>query len=145
MISVFTNYLSPYYEMGLLPEVEKPSDIYDQLRIAYNQGAPVINTTRMVTLFNDDEDSYDIIEAIWSEPKLAYWLKWVNRKITLEIGIQSYQTLDVRLRIATSMLYGLVDKGRVNKYIATRIHMNLCENLRNENVLVVNENLPFQG
>ena len=144
MISVFTNYLSPYYEKGLLPEVEKPSDIYDQLRIAYNQGSVgVANTTRMVTLFNDDEDSYDIIEAIWSEPKLAYWLKWVNRKITLEIGMQSYQTLDVRLRIATSMLYGLVDKGHVNKYIATRIHMNLCENLRNENILVVNEDLPF--
>lgn len=142
MQSVFTNYLSPYHEAGLLPEVKKFSEVYDQLRIAYNQGASVINTTRMITSFIDDEDSYDIYYAV-QQPLAKYWLNWVNRKITLQIGIQSYQTLGVRLRIATSMLNNLVDKDIISVRIAAKIHANLCENVWNENSLVIGENLPF--
>lgn len=146
MISVFTNYLSPYYKCGLLPEVDqsKPSEIYAQLRIAYNQGSiGVLNTTRMIAPFNNDEDDYDIIETIWSTPELQDWLKWVNEKITLEIGIQSYQTLGVRLRIATSMLYKLVNNNVVSIPMGARIHAHLCDSTWNENSLVINEDLPF--
>jgi hypothetical protein len=144
MRSVFTNYLSPYYDAGLLPEVDqnKPSKIYEQLRIAYNQGADVLDTLRMFSPLTEDEDLYDIYYAV-QNPLLKYWLHWVNRKITLQIGLHSYQTLGVRLRIATSMLNDLVDKGAVKTSIAAKMHANLCDNTWNENNLITNEDLPF--
>ena len=145
MQSVFTNYLSPYYEEGLLPEVDqnKPSEIYEQLRIAYNQGAEaILNTLRMFVPRNEDEDFYEVYYAV-QNPLAKYWLRWVNRKITLQIGVENYQTLGVRLRIATSMLNGLVSKGIIPVRTAAMMHINLCENVWSENNLVVNEDLPF--
>lgn len=146
MISVFSNYLEPLREAGLiyLTDNPKPSEIYNQLRIAYNQGAEGIEcTTRMVAPISDDEDNYDIIYAIWSNRNLETWLTWVNRKITLQIGLQSYQTLGVRLRIATSMLNLMVQTGEISDKIAQKIHYYLCNNVRDENDLIINEDLPF--
>lgn len=146
MTSVFTNYLSPYYDEGLLPQVDQScvSQIFEQMRIAYNQGAPgILDTTRMVASFTEDEDDYDIVYVIWDSPELQEWLRWVNRRITLEIGIQTYQTLGVRLRIATSALNSLVKEDVVSIPIAARIHNHLCDNVWNENNLIINADLPF--
>lgn len=146
MTSVFTNYLSPYYDEGLLPQVDQScvSQIFEQMRIAYNQGAPgILDTTRMVASFTEDEDDYDIVYAIWDSPQLKQWLEWVNAKITLQIGLQNYQTLGVRLRIATSLLNNLVKSDVVSIPIAARIHNHLCDNVWNENNLIINADLPF--
>ena len=146
IMSVFSKYLEPLREANLicLTDDPKPSEIYDALRIAYNQGSVgVAYTTRMIAPITDDEDNYDIIDAIWASKSLQAWLEWVNRKITLQIGIQSYQTLGTRIRIATSMLNGLVQINAVPEKIAQKIHYYLCNNVRDENTLVVNEVLPF--
>ena len=138
--SLFSNYLSPYYEEGLLPEVEKPSDVYDQLRIAYNQGSiGVLNTTRLIAPFTEDEENYDIIEEVWRNEDLLDWLQWVNRRITLCIGTVSYQTLGVRVRIAQNKL----DKIDLSSNIAMKIRFYLCNNVIEENKLITNEDLPF--
>ena len=132
--------MSPYYEKGLLPEVEKPSDVYDQLRIAYNQGSiGVLNTTRLIAPFTEDEENYDIIEEVWRNEDLLDWLQWVNRRITLCIGTVSYQTLGVRVRIAQNKL----DKISSPPNIAMKIRFYLCNNIIEENNLLVNEGLPF--
>lgn len=144
--SVFTNYLRPYVESGLLPEVDqsKPSEIYAQLRIAYNQGSVgVLNTTRMVAPFANDEDDYDIIDAIWNSKELQRWLRWVNTNITLELGIKNYIRFGVCIRILTSWLNKIVESGEVSASIAARMHDHLCNNTWNENNLIVNEDLPF--
>jgi len=141
MQSVFTNYLSPYYDKGLLPEVDqsKPREIYAQLRIAYNQGSVgVANTTRMIAPFTDSEDD-DVIHELWRNKEFQQWLQWVNKKLTLQIGKVSYQTLGVRLRIAINML----DKLDLPWRVAMKVHYYLCNNTWNEHSLVINEDLPF--
>ena len=146
MMSVFTNYLRPYYEKGLLPEVDQSdvSNIYDQLRIAYNQGSiGVLNTTRMIAPFANDEDDYDIIDAVWNSKELQKWLQWVNTVITLEIGVQSYLTLGVRLRIAATWLTKIVNDDAIPIPIGARIHNNLCDNTWNEHRMIINAGLPF--
>ena len=144
--SVFTNYLSPYYDEGLLPQVDQSdvAQIFKQMRIAYNQGAPgILDTTRMIASFTNDEDDYDIVYAIWDLPPLREWLQWVNRKITLQIGLQKVETIGVRLRIATSLLNNLVKNDIVSTSIAARMHNHLCDNVWNEIRLITNDGLPF--
>ena len=71
--SVFSNYLEPLREACLicLTEDPKPSEIYDWLRIAYNQGSiGIANTTRLIAPIAEDEDNYDIIEEVWRNEDL---------------------------------------------------------------------------
>ena len=143
---VFSNYLDPLREENLiaLTDDPKPSEVYDALRIAYNQGAPgILNNTRMIAPITEEEDNYDIIEEVWRNSHLQFIVRWINRKITLCIGIETYRTLGVRVRIATSMINKLVNEGYLSKRMSMRIHYYLCENVRNESSLVVNEELPF--
>jgi len=142
MISVFSNYLEPLREAGLicLTDDPKSSEIYNQMRIAYNQGVEgIIDTTRMIAPISDDEDNYDIIDEVWSNKELRDWLRWVNKNITLQIGIANYKTLGVLLRNATSRL----DKMDLPFRIGCKIHYYLCNNTWNEHNNLVNQDLPF--
>jgi len=142
MISVFSNYLEPLREACLicLTEDPKPSEIYDWLRIAYNQGSiGIANTTRLIAPIAEDEDNYDIIEEVWRNEDLQEWLRWVNKNITLQIGLASYQTLGVLVRIATSKL----NKIEIPQRISSKIHYYLCNNMMNEHRMIVNQDLPF--
>lgn len=141
-MSVFSKYLEPLCEANLicLTDDPRPSEIYAALRIAYNQGSVgVANTTRMIAPISEDEDNYDIIDEVWSNKELQDWLRWVNKNITLQIGIASYKTLGVLLRNATSRL----DNMELPFRIGLKIHYYLCNNTWNEHKLVMNQDLPF--
>lgn len=139
MYSVFSNYLEP---LGVeFDEEAKTSEIYRQLRIAYNQGVKgVLESTRIVTSGNEDED-YRIINAIWSNDALHKIVRWINEKITLIMGIADYRTIDVRIRIATNMMDNLTDD--VSPRLRTIIFGNLISNVRRELGIIGTEDLPF--
>ena len=142
MISVFSNYLEPLREAGLicLTDDPKSSEIYNQMRIAYNQGVEgIIDTTRMIAPISDDEDNYDIIDEVWSNKELQDWLRWVNKNITLQLGVANYKTLGVLLRNATSRL----DKMDLPFRIGCKIHYYLCNNTWNEHHNLINQDLPY--
>ena len=142
MISVFSNYLEPLREAGLicLTDDPKSSEIYNQMRIAYNQGVEgIIDTTRMIAPISDDEDNYDTIDEVWSNKELKDWLRWVNKNITLQLGVANYKTLGVLLRNATSRL----DKMDLPFRIGCKIHYYLCNNTWNEHHNLINQDLPF--
>ena len=149
MISVFSDYLSPYIENGLLQDVEqKPSNIYSQLAIAYNQGSVgVMSTTRWFVPYYEGQDpddyDYDLLYYIWSNRYLQELLDWFNYKTLLEFATLSYQTINVRVRIFCSKLNSLVEKGLVDKEMAIRIHMNLVSTVRREKNILIDEELPF--
>ena len=140
MYSVFSNYLEP---LGVeFDEEAKLSEVYRQLRIAYNQGVKgVLESTRIVTSGNEDED-YRIINAIWSNDALHKIVRWINEKITLIMGIADYRTIDVRIRIATNMMDNLTDD--VSPRLRTIIFGNLISNVRRELGILGTEDLPFQ-
>ena len=142
MISVFSNYLEPLREAGLicLTDDPKSSEIYNQMRIAYNQGVEgIIDTTRMIAPISDDEDNYDVIDEVWSNKELQDWLRWVNKNITLQLGVANYKTLGVLLRNATSRLAKMDLPFRIN----CKIHYYLCNNVWNEHHNLINQDLPF--
>lgn len=139
MYSVFSNYLEP---LGVeFDEEAKLSEVYRQLRIAYNQGVKgVLESTRIVTSGDEDED-YRIINAIWSNDALHKIVRWINEKITLIMGIADYRTIDVRIRIATNMMDNLTDD--VSPRLRTIIFGNLISNVRRELGILGTEDLPF--
>ena len=149
MISVFSNFLSPYIDAGLLRDMEqKPSNIYEQLSIAYNQGSiGVQNTTRWFVPYYEgqDPDDYDeqLLYDIWSNIHLQELVKWFNSKVIPEFATLSYQTINVRVRIFCSKLNRLVDDGLVSKETAIKMHLNLVNTIREEYNLLINEDLPF--
>ena len=142
MYSVFSNYLEP---LGVtICEETKPSEIYNQLRIAYNQGVKgILESTRLVTSGREDED-YEIINAVWSNEDLHKIIRWINRNITLIIGIADYRTIDVRIRIATNMMDKLVDNGSLSSTLSVVMFGNLISNVRQELGIINTEDLPFQ-
>lgn len=150
MFSLFSNYLEPFVEKGLLQDLDqsKPSNVYEMLRIAYNQGATqILNSTRLFVPYYEGQDpddyDYDLLYYIYSNEHLQELIQWFNYKVLPEFATLSYQTLSVRLRIFTSELFTLVDNGYVDKDMAIKIHLNLTENVQNEHNLLINEELPF--
>ena len=148
--SVLSNYLKPYIEEGLLPEVDqtKASEVYDQLSIAYNQGSEgVMRTTRFFVPFYEEQDpdefDYELLDVIWSNQKLQDIITWFNSKIIPEMRSISYRTIDVRVRIAINKIFKLVDEGELDRKSAIKLHMNLAATIRNEVFMLVNEDLPF--
>jgi hypothetical protein len=149
-MSVFSNFLSPYVEQGLLPEVDqtKASEVYGQLSIAYNQGSiGVRNAKRWFVPYYEeqDPDEYDeqLLYEIYSCKELEELIAWFNSKTIPEFTTMTYQTISVRIRIFTSKLNKLVDEGIVSKETAIKLHLNLVDTIENEHNLIVNENLPF--
>lgn len=150
MFSLFSNYLNPYINEGLLQDLDqsKPSNVYELLRIAYNQGASgVIHTTKFFVPYYDGQDpddyDYDLLYYIYSNKYLQDLIEWFNSKIIPEFVDMTYQTISVRIRIFTSKLNKLVENGFVDKEMAIRMHLNMTETLKSEKFLLINEDLPF--
>lgn len=146
MISVFSNYLDSLIasKLVVLTDNSKTGDIYNQLRIANNQGAKVIlDTTALVVPIGESEEKDEIIYEICTNPNLREVIRWINKRITLCIGQETSTTLEIRRRIAMNMLYKLVEEHKANANIVAKLHSYLYENLWNETGLILNEDLPF--
>lgn len=143
MYSIFLNYLNPLKGKFDVQEFEKPSDTYTQLRNIYNQGVTgIINSTRIISVGNDDDD-YDVINESFGNNTFKQWINWVNKRIVLFIGIEDYRTIDVRLRIATNMLNNMVRDKEISRDLAIKIHSNLITNVKREMSAINTEDLPF--
>lgn len=136
MNSVFSDY-EPI--MANCTQETKPSEIYNQLRIAYNQGVKgILDCTRIFIPYYEQEEC-DILYEIWRNPALRAIVRWINQKIVLELGVAKYQTINVRLRIATGMINNL----NLSKNLAINIHSHLVKNIQREMGLINTEDLPF--
>lgn len=148
MNSVFSNYLSPYVEAGLLRDAGTPHEIYTEMAIAYNQGSiGVQNTTRLFVPYYEGQDSddfdYQLLYYIYSNKYLQELIRWFNSKTIPEFITMSYQTINVRIRIFCSKLNALVEKELVDRDMAIRIHLNLVDTIRMEKDILLDEELPF--
>ena len=140
MNSIFSDYLTP---LGVKTDDMKPSEVYNQLRIAYNQGAKgILQNTRLFMSYDNDKDD-ELLYEIWRNDKLHSIVTWINKKITLVIGIADYRTIGVRMRIATGLLNKLVAEGDLSKNISIRIHDNFVKTINGEMSAINTEDLPF--
>ena len=154
MISVFSNFIDPFINAGLLRDVDqtKISALYEELRIAYNQGAEGIrNTTRLfVPYYEQDPDKFDddLYYKLRSNEQLLDLVKWFNSKFIPEFPNMKRATIRVRVKIFRSKLQKLIHEGIVSTDIAVKLYLNLVESLENEERCYFQnevDDLPFQG
>jgi hypothetical protein len=137
--SVFSNY-SPLPGVKLVNM--KPTDVYDKLRSIYNQGAEyLLNNVEMFAQHDETDD--DVVYEICINSDLRRIVRWVNKTIVLQLGIITYETIGVRLRIATGMLNKLIYEGRIPKKTGMLIHLTLVSNLNREISAITTQDLPF--
>lgn len=137
--SVFSNY-SPLPGVKLVNM--KPTEVYDKLRSIYNQGAEyLLGNVEMFAQHDETED--DVIYEICINPDLRRIVKWVNKKLVLQLGIIDYRTIGVRLRIATGMINKLVHEKKLSEKTGMLIHFSLVSNLNREISAINTQDLPF--
>ena len=140
VFSIFSNYLEPLGVKNC--EETKPSDVYNQLRNAYNQGVKgIVENARILSSGTADES--DILYEVWRNPRLHDILVWINKKIVLELGKLDYRAIDVRIRIATNMLNKLESEGYISKNFNIDVHDRFIMNVRREISAINVEDLPF--
>lgn len=144
MFNVFSNYLTPLKEAKIveLTEENKPSEIFNQLRIAYNQGVKGIEYCTRFFLSNSEEDE-ELFEYIHQNHKLMDVVRWTNRNITTNLVTADYRSIHVYLRIACSMLVNLKETGKLREEMYFKLHSNLAQNVLNAISEVYTEDLPF--
>jgi hypothetical protein len=96
-----------------------------------------------VFALEDGEINCDVLYEIWRNKDLHGVLEWINKKITLRLGIADYRTIGVRMRIATGMLNKLVSEGRLSRKMNITIHNNFITVINGELSAINTEDLPF--
>lgn len=117
---------------------------YLYLKKIYDKGATYIllNNVDVFGPFPRATVPWDISEA----QKIATYnsevtevLNWVNSRIVINLGVMTYKTLDVLIRIATGML----NKCDIPKSVQIMFHDNMTRNLHKEYDDIVVSELPF--
>ena len=144
MFSVFSNYLNPFINEGLLQDLDQsiPSNVYELLRIVYNQGA-CHHTTKFFVPDSEGYKADELLYEIWRNPELQKIVDWFNSKIIPEFETLDYRAKYVRLRIAISKMEKLVNQGFLRKDYFIILADNLARTLWNEQSLLIDEDLPF--
>lgn len=123
-----------YYKLSVFSNKikGKPSEI---LRFSKECAGAMFE--RYLLAGSHDEPMYMI------KPDVQPWLKWINEKILYAIPDETYLTISVRVRIATSMLNNLEKEGILTKDICMKYHDRLVRRTKRLVTLVNTEDLPF--
>lgn len=89
-----------------------------------NLNCPCVFTFGNYDLGVNGEISYELCK----NQRLRKILVWVNKNIVRKANSTSYQTKDVRVRVATCMLNKLVEQGYLTQELNIHIHDNLVQN-----------------
>lgn len=142
MYSVFSNKIIEVSKMlNCCPENEKLSDVYDNVKdkLLYTS---LCVTTNSNFLEIDKEEAYEII---LQNRVLEHVIHWINLKILAQLKTLESKTLEVRIRIATSMLNSAIQNNNLKPIWGIIMHDNFVKNLKELYFDLQIDELPFQG
>lgn len=123
-----------------------PEEEFTQLTIAYNNIKDKLLYSSISVTINScfleigEERMY---EYLLQYKDLANVIYWINKSILTQLDILESKTLEVRLRIATSMLNKVIQENNINKLVGVIIHDNFTKNLRQLYFDLKMDELPF--
>ena len=144
MFNVFSNYLQPLVEAHVieLTDQSKPSEVFNQLRNAYNQGVKGIENCTRLFVPNPEQDD-ELFEYIHNNESLRQIIKRTNERVLLKIGVYSYPTLYVNIKIINSMMEKVMLRGDLKKDIFIQMASSLSKNVNELCAEITTEDLPF--
>ena len=92
---------------------------------------------------NENGITSDALYKISTSPEVRKVLSWINKHVLYSVGIDYYITVDVYVRIGSSMLNKLVEDGILTKDLSIAYHDNLIRNLKDLISTMNEESLPF--
>jgi hypothetical protein len=123
-----------------------PEEEFARLTNAYRNVRRHLLYTSTVVVVNsnileiDEEKMYEIILGNREIQDIIYW---INKNILTQLDTLESKTLEVRLRIATSMLNKVIQNYGMNSLIGIIIHDNFVKNLKELYYDLNMDQLPF--
>ena len=98
----------------------------------------------MIPDFVEPNEAY-LLSMEWAKnDKVRTVEYWITSNIFILLNDLHPKTLDVRIRIATSMMNKLVNEGKLNREMSILFHQGFVENLYKVKYDLQMESLPFQ-
>lgn len=123
-----------------------PEEEFAKLTMAYNNIKNKLLYTSISVTVNScfleigEERMY---EYLLEYKDLANVVYWINKNILTQLNTLESKTLEVRIRIATSMLNKVVTDNNINKLVGVVIHDNFTKNLKQLYFDLNVDELPF--
>lgn len=150
-MAFFPNYIRRCYQLIKQAETRKAfpqenipecSEILNEFRQKYSLWEPHL-FLHSDEILCTDEFANDVSYKISTNFELYKVLEWISKKILSTLGIDNYLSINVYIRIGTSMLNKLVEQGCITKSENIYIHDNLVRNVSSLLSELNTENLPF--
>lgn len=97
-------------------------------------------TTSSNFLGISEDKMYDIL---LQDNGLYTIICWINKNILIQLDTLESKTLEVRLRIATSMLNKVIQQQNINNLVGIIIHDNFVKNIKELYYDLNTDQLPF--
>lgn len=104
---------------------------------------PYLFADRMDRPEDEDEIGNQAMYKEATNMKVYKTLRWIYEKVISSILSENRATVDVYLRISTSMLNNLVRDNIITKEISMYYHYNLIRNTNDLRLEIMFEDLPF--
>lgn len=150
-MAFFPNYIKRRYQLKKqaetrkafpqenIPEYSEILNIFRQENILWEPHLFLHSNEILYT----DELANDVSYKICTNIELRKVLMWISKRILSTLGIDNYLSINVYIRIGTSMLNNLVEQGCITKSENIYIHDNLVRNVSSLLSELNTENLPF--
>lgn len=154
MHNVFSNYVkSKLKDIKKIPADYKLAEALFDIKEEYEKSSPFIRKywilkdphivlcSPLTTNEYNVEGTYTF--EVFNNHELQSLIEWINREITLKLLSDNHPTVEIKIRIATSMLNKLVDNHSISKEYAILFHDILVANVRDCESVLWTEDLPF--
>ena len=142
MYSVFSNKLFEVSKMlNCCPEQEnvKLTHIYKNVKNRLLYTSISVSTNSNVLEINEER----LYEYILQHKDLQNVIYWINKSILTQLNTLESKTLEVRLRIATSMLNKAIQNNNIKPIVGIIMHDNFVKNLKELYFDLQTDELPF--
>ena len=148
MFSVFSNNLIEWYKQGTKCQNPKLKEAYAEYIKLWTSGKyhrSMFYVKLMIPDFVEPNEACKMSMEWASNSNLRTVEYWITNNIFVVLNGLRPKTLDVRIRIATSMMNKLVNEGKLDANLSILFHKGFVENLRKVWYDLQAESLPFQG
>lgn len=148
-MAFFPNYLRKRYQLLKQAELRTPfpedqiPELKELIQIFQHDGIEPHFFMDTFDLDPTNEIATEVSYKIATDPELRDVLNWICKRTLFYVIVSNYVSINVHIRIGTSMLNKLVESEHISKEMNIYIHDNFVQNLVDLQCAISTEELPF--